>query len=146
MRILVDGDACPVKEILIEIAKEYELEVQIFFDSAHIYENDYAKVIICDKGADSVDYVLLKELKKEDIVITNDYGLSALALTKLAYVVSFSGLVINNDNIDGLLNSRYMSAKARKADKHIKGPSKRTKHMDESFHFSLVRVINENSN
>ena len=36
MRIIVDADACPVKNIIIKTAKEYNLEVCMVVDTIHI--------------------------------------------------------------------------------------------------------------
>ena len=35
MKILVDADACPVKEIIVRAAKKYEKEVLMVCDVAH---------------------------------------------------------------------------------------------------------------
>ena len=39
MRIMVDADACPVKKEILVLAKEFNIEVSMFFDNAHIYED-----------------------------------------------------------------------------------------------------------
>lgn len=35
MRILIDGDACPQKEDILDIARKYHKEVLLFIDYAH---------------------------------------------------------------------------------------------------------------
>lgn len=144
MRILIDADACPVKEIAIDVAKQYDLEVILFFDTAHLYEDDYATVYIIDKGKDSVDYFLLSKLKEKDIVITQDYGLASLALTKKCFPISQNGTLFSTENIDGFLNRRYINSLARKRKEKIKGPSKRTSIQDENFYNNLVKLIEMN--
>ena len=54
---------------------------------------DYESVIICDQGNDSVDYAILKDVKKGDLVITQDYGEAGMLLTKGAIVVHPSGFI-----------------------------------------------------
>lgn len=142
MKILVDADACPVKSIIVKIAKYYSLEVIMFFDTSHVYEDDYSKVLIIDKGRDSVDFALINYLKSSDIVITQDYGVASLALSKKAYVLNQNGLIYTNENIDTLLYNRYLSQKIRRSGGKTKGPKKRSKLNDISFEKSLVKLIN----
>lgn len=142
MRILVDADACPVKEIIIEEAKKNNICVIIYIDSSHVYESDYARVVICDTAKDSVDYKIIEESKVNDLIITNDYGLSALGLSKKCNILTFNGLIIDNNNIESLLNIRYLGVKSRKENKHISGPPKRNEDMNINFKKNLIFLIN----
>jgi len=140
MRILVDADACPVKNIIVELAKKNNIEVIMFFDNAHVYEDGYSKVFIVDKGSDSVDYFLINRALASDIVITGDYGLASMALAKKTYPISPRGLIYNEDNILALLSQRAISQKLRKH-KNLKGPKKRVSNDDEKFRKSLNIII-----
>ena len=64
MKILVDADACPVKEIIINIAKKYNVDVWMFVDTSHILKSDYAKVFTVDKANDSVDIHLANNIRR----------------------------------------------------------------------------------
>jgi len=141
MRIMVDADACPVKKEILKLAKEYNIEVMMFFDNAHVYEDGYSQVFILDKGADSVDYYLINKTMKGDIVITQDYGVATMALSKKAYPINQNGLIFSDDNILGLLNQRAINKKIRRH-KNIKGPKKRTRNDDLRFSESLRKIIN----
>ncbi len=79
-------------------------------------------------------------------MITQDYGLSAMALAKGAIIINQNGLIINDYNIDTLLTSRHIAKKARRAGKHLKGPAKRTKEQDEKFEKALRGILNEHFN
>lgn len=140
MRILVDADACPVKKSILKIAKENSLEVIMFFDNAHVYEDGYSEVFILDKGADSVDYFLINKSLPGDIVVTQDYGVASMALAKRCYPISNRGLIFTEDNILELLTQRAMNQKIRRH-KNMKGPKKRTKNDDEKFERSLNAII-----
>ena len=113
MRVLVDGDASPVKDEVICLCKEFGVECIIYMDYSHEYESDYAKVIFCDKGKDSVDLKISNECENSDIVVTQDYGLATLILAKGGLVIHNNGFLIDNKNIDILLDSRYLSNKLR---------------------------------
>lgn len=141
MRILVDADACPVKEIIVKLAKKNKLEVHMFFDNSHMYNDGYSTVYILDKGADSVDYALINKSLKGDIVVTQDYGVATMALSKNAYPINQNGLIYNDDNIMSLLTQRATNQKLRKH-KKMKGPKKRTVEMDRKFEESLQILIN----
>lgn len=141
MKILVDADSCPVKDIIVKTAKKYNLEVIMFFDTSHIYEDDYSKVLTVDKGRDSADFALINFLKKGDIVVTGDYGVASLALTKIASALNQNGLIYTNMNIDTLLYNRYIGSKIRSAGGKTKGPKKRNSKDDKSFEESLMKLI-----
>lgn len=143
MRILVDADACPVKKEILKLAKQYELDVHMFFDNSHVYEDGYSTVYILDKGADSVDYALINKTKPNDIVVSQDYGVATMALSKKAYPINQNGLVYNDDNIMVLLSDRATSAKLRKH-KHTKGPKKRTMQNNIDFYTNLEKLIKNN--
>jgi len=143
MRILVDADACPVKEIILKLAKEQNINVLMFFDNSHVYEDGYSEVFILDKGADSVDYFLINKLHPGDIVITQDYGVATMALSKKCFPINQNGLIFDDDNILSLLNNRAMNQKIRRH-KNMRGPKKRTRENDETFEKNLRFVINSN--
>lgn len=144
MRILVDADHCPVVKIIEKLAKEHNIDVYLFYDTSHIINSNYSKVIMVDKGSDSVDYKIVENIIKNDLVITADYGLASMALTKKAYVMNQFGKFHTNFNIDSLLETRAISKKLRKSSKnHIKGPKKRTKDDDINFCNALKQFINK---
>ena len=140
MRVLVDGDACPVKDLTICLSKEFGVKCIIYMDYSHEYESSYAEVIFCDKGRDSVDLVIGNNCEKNDIVITQDYGLAMLILSKGGIVIHNNGYIINSSNIDTLLESRYLSSKLR-SHVRIKGSRKRTKTDDLNFSKTLRNVL-----
>lgn len=141
MRILVDADACPVKKEILKLAKIHNIEVLMFLDNSHVYEDGYSNVYILDKGADSVDYFLINKMIDGDIIITQDYGVASMALAKQGVPIHQNGLIFTNDNILALLNQRAFNQKIRRH-KNMKGPKKRTKEDNLKFEKSLQLVIN----
>ena len=85
MRILVDPDACPVVSIVEQIAKKYQISVILLCDTNHILQSDYSEVLTVGAGADAVDFKLVSVCQKDDIVVTQDYGVAAMILGKGAY-------------------------------------------------------------
>lgn len=141
MQILVDADACPVKHIIIRMAQQKQVPVVMLTDTSHEIKGFGCTVITVDKARDSVDYALMGLTKAGDIVVTQDYGLAAMALGKQARVIHQSGLVYTSDNIDGLLMDRHMGQKARRAGARTKGPAKRTKADDARFEASFAMLL-----
>jgi uncharacterized protein len=143
MRILIDADACPVKSIIVEIGKHYHIPIIMFFDTSHVYEDGYSTVYTIDKGRDQVDFALVKHLQTGDIVVTQDYGVAAMALAKQANPINQNGLIFTDHNIEQLLDSRYTNQKLRKANHRVKGPKKRTKEQDDQFQTKFLSLVRE---
>ena len=115
MRIYVDADACPVVKIVENIAKEYGIPVTLLCDTNHIINSEYSEVIIVGSGADAVDFKLISLCNKGDIVVSQDYGVAAMALGKQAYAIHQSGKWYTNENIDQLLMERHLANKVRRS-------------------------------
>ena len=143
MKTLVDADACPVVKIVEKIAKEYKIPCVLLCDTNHVLRSDYSEVKVIGAGADAVDFALISICQKGDIVVTQDYGVAAMALGKGAHSIHQSGKWYTNENIDQMLMERHLAKKARRATKkhHLKGPSKRTEENDKRFEESLRRMI-----
>ncbi len=67
MHIFVDADACPVKDIIVRVARENNLPVTMIIDSSHELKDQYSTVITVEKGKDSVDLALINRVKIGDI-------------------------------------------------------------------------------
>ena len=141
MKILVDADACPVKSIIEKIAKKYGISVVMFIDSSHILNLEYSEVVTVGQGKDAVDLALINRAEQEDIVVTQDYGVAALALGKGAYAINNFGTVFSDENIDQMLFERHISAKIRRNGRRVCGLHKRTKNDDEQFEQNLVQLL-----
>ena len=123
MQIFVDADACPVVGIVEEIAEKYNIPTTLLCDTNHILYSDYSEVIVVGAGADAVDYKLISLCHKGDVVVTQDYGVAAMALGKGAYAIHQSGKWYTNENIDQMLMERHLNKKARRSShkNHMKG-------------------------
>lgn len=143
MKIFVDADACPVVRRVEKVAKNYQIEVCLLCDTNHILQSDYSEVKIIGAGADAVDFALINLAKRGDIVVTQDYGVAAMALGKGCYGIHQSGRWYTNENIDQLLMERHMAKEARRASSkhHLKGPRKRTQEDDNRFEESFIKLI-----
>ncbi|MFI3170236.1 MAG: DUF188 domain-containing protein [Faecalibacterium sp.] len=139
-RILIDADGCPVVNQAIVLAKEFKVECYILCDTSHYYQRAGATTLTFSKGADSVDFALVNLLKPNDIVITQDYGLAAMALARKARILNQNGMRYTDFNIESLLEVRYQTKKRRAAGERVKGSAKRTCAQDESF-IKALRIM-----
>lgn len=141
MVIYIDADGCPVVDEAIDIAKEYNLEVVVVKNYAHVINNPYARVVSVDISRDSADFYIVNAIKKGDIVITQDYGLAAMCLSKEAIPINQNGMVYTQDNIDGMLNTRHLHQQLRRQNKHYGKAKKRSPEADKKFEASLSKLL-----
>ena len=143
MHIYVDADACPVIGIVERIAKSHNIAVTLLCDTNHYLTSDYSEVVYVGAGADAVDFKLISLCEKGDLVVTQDYGVAAMALSKGAYAIHQSGKWYTNENVDQMLMERHLNKKARRASgkNHLKGSRKRTAEDDEHFRASFEEMI-----
>ncbi len=143
MRIYVDADACPVVRIVEATAKKYNIPVTLLCDTNHVLHSEYSQIKIIGAGADAVDFALVNLCRSGDVVVTQDYGVAAMALGKGAYAVHQSGKVYTSENIDGILMERHINKMARMSSSksHMKGPRKRTAEDDRIFTQKFEELI-----
>ena len=143
MKILVDADACPVVRIVEQTAERYKIPVVLLCDTNDVLQSSYSEIKVIGAGADAVDFALVNQCGKGDIVVTQDYGVAAMILGKGAHGIHQSGKWYTNENIDQMLMERHLAKKARmgKGKHHLKGPAKRTVEDDERFQESFSKLI-----
>lgn len=141
MKIIVDADACPVKDTIVRVGKEFNKEVIMVIDTSHILHSDYAKIITVDKGADSADIYLINLAVKGDVIVTQDYGVAAMALGKGCFCINQNGMIYDEGNIDSLLLSRHIGKKIRRSGGKINSVPKRTKDDDKKFEENFTALI-----
>ena len=125
MRVLIDGDAFPDIEEIINVCKKYQKRVIIYTDTSHVIENDYATIVVVNKGSNAVDLVIENEVKAKDLVLTHDYGVAMIAIYKGAYVLNQYGKFYNYNNINYLVELKNINRKLRKHT-NVKGVKKRS--------------------
>ncbi len=140
MRVLIDGDAFPNIDDIISVCKQYKKRVIIYIDTSHIIESDYASVITTSTGSNAVDLILENDILVGDLVLTQDYGVAVIALSKNAYAMNQYGNFYKNNNIDYLMEIKNINIKARKHIK-IKGPKKRTAKDKERLINNIINLI-----
>lgn len=141
MRILIDGDGCPVVKQTVTVATQFQVDCIIFCDTAHEISLQNSTTITVDQGADSVDFALVNALQEGDIVVTQDYGLAAMCLGRHAKVIHQDGMIYNEENINSLLMARHNEQKIRRSGGRLKGPKKRSGEENDKFIKSLKKLL-----
>jgi uncharacterized protein YaiI (UPF0178 family) len=147
MKIYIDADACPVKDIVISEGKRAGIPIILVMSFSHFSTAEQpsgVQIIYVDSGAEAADYRIMKLAKSGDIIVTQDYGLASLGLAKGCVVLHHKGFSYTNENIDQLLQTRYLSAMARKSGKRTKGPKPFTAEDREQFRELFEQVISRN--
>lgn len=144
VRIIVDGDACPVKQEIAATARGFGVPVVLVSSYDHqLQPEEGVSIVKVDRSDQSADLYIANHIDRGDIVVTQDYGLAALALAKACHVISFRGRLLRNEDIDFLLDSRHHMAKARRSGKYGKGPRKLLDEDRSFFQHKLTKLLSE---
>ena len=133
MKVLIDADACPVVDIAVRLCREFQVTCLLLCDTTHEIHREGTQTLVFDKGADSVDFALVNRVFPGDVVITQDYGLASMCLSKNARILHQDGWEYTEYNIQALLFQRAESRKYRASGGRIKGPPKRTPAQNQAF-------------
>jgi hypothetical protein len=142
LKIIVDGDSCPVVNQTIKIAKENNLELLIVKNHNHYIQSDYGEIVSVESTKDSADLYIVNNTDANDIIISQDYGLAAMVLARNGRVVHPNGIIITENNIDTLLHQRFISSQLRRQKRHFGSKNKkRTESLNENFINTLKSLI-----
>ncbi|MDP4096974.1 YaiI/YqxD family protein [Paenibacillus sp. P96] len=143
-RIVVDGDACPVKAEIAAAASEFHMQVVLVSSYDHrLNGGSGITVVTVDRSSQSADLYIANHIRRGDVVATNDYGLAALALAKGCSVISFRGALYSDDSIDFMLDRRHVSAKERRRGRYGKGPKALTEEDRITFQHKLTKLLTD---
>ena len=143
LKILVDADACPrpVLQICRSVGHQYGIPVWTVASFNHNITSDHHVVVGNDPQ--EVDIKVINLTEAGDVVVTQDWGLAAMVLSKGARCLTPNGREYRPDRIDFLLEEREAKAKIRRAGGRTRGPKKRTGEDDKRFEACLLRIIAE---
>lgn len=141
-KIVVDADACPVKEQISRAAVQFQVSAWMVSSYKHVLP-DLPGVtnFQVDASDQSADLFIANRLAPGDVLVTGDYGLATIGLAKRAIVMSPRGSMYTNENIDRLLEERHQSAKRRRAGLRTKGPRPFTEADRDRFLQTLTKVL-----
>lgn len=114
LRILVDADACPVKDAIIRVAERHGLPA-IFVSNSwmRLPESACTQRVLVPEGPDAADDWIAERAGARDVVVTQDIPLAGRCLGKGARAISPVGRPFTPDNIGMALAMRDLKSHLR---------------------------------
>jgi uncharacterized protein YaiI (UPF0178 family) len=140
--ILVDADACPVKQEVYRVAKRYGLTVVLVANSwMRTPDASWLKqVVLSDQTTDADDWIV-EHVMPEDVVVTADIPLAARCLEKGARAINPRGRVYDENSIGEGLATRELLSYLREVGEPTGGPRPLTKRDRSLFLHRLDEVV-----
>lgn len=144
LHILVDADACPVKEEVYRVARRYGLRITLVANSTMRVPSDaLLDLVIVQEGLDVADDWIAEQAGRDDIVVTADIPLAARCLLKGAQVIGTTGRAFTEDNVGNALATRDLMAGLRDAGSITGGPPPFQRKDSSRFLQTLDSIIQE---
>ena len=124
IRILVDADACPVKEEVYRVAFRRGVAVRVV-SNARIRVPEHALVerVVVSDGFDAADDWIAGEAGASDVVVTADILLADRCLKAGARVIAPTGKPFTNASIGSAIATRAIMADLRAGGDIVGGPA-----------------------
>ena len=124
MRILVDADACPVKDEIYKVAWRHEVPVVIVSNSwMRIPQHPLITRQVVSDGFDAADDWIAEQATSRSVVITSDILLADRALKAGAAVLSPTGKPFTTSSIGSAIATRAIMADLRAGGEQLGGPA-----------------------
>lgn len=146
MKVIIDADACPVKDIVAKETEDKNIEVVLVSSLSHFSSREldsHVRAVYVDAGPDAADYKIVQLAEAGDVIVTQDYGLASLLLPKGCKVLHHTGFEYNKMNMDHLLETRHMSSVIRRGGGRTKGPKALSREDKHSFLTLFKQAIAE---
>jgi uncharacterized protein YaiI (UPF0178 family) len=140
--ILVDADACPVKQEVYRVARRYGLGVILIANSPmNLPQEDGINLVVVDGQMDAADDWIVCHAARNDIVITGDIPLAARCLKIGARVLEPRGYVFTETTISNALANRDLMTYLRNTGIDTRGPASFQKRDRSLFLQSLDKIV-----
>ena len=141
--ILIDGDACPVREEVYRVADRLGLPVIVVSNGSRPIRptgRPNVTLVTVAAGADVADDWIAERITAADVCVTSDIPLAARCLAKSARALASNGKVWTSDNIGNALAGREVSRHLREMGVATGGPAPLTK-QDRSRFLSALDML-----
>lgn len=123
IRILVDADACPVKEEIYKVAYRHEVLVTIVSNSPiRVPSHPLIERVVVSDGFDAADDWIVERVDGNAICITADILLADRCLKAGASVIAPNGKPFTTASIGGAIATRAIMADLRAGGDRVGGP------------------------
>ena len=142
-KIIVDADACPVKDEIYKVARRYGLKVILVANSWLNHPGGkQIELVVVEKDQDSADDWIARQAARGDIVITGDIPLAARGLDNGARVLGHRGREFTQDNVGEALATRHLLTQLRDQGTMLGGPQPFVKKDRSQFLQKLDQLVN----
>jgi len=123
VEILVDADACPVKEEIYRVAARYRLKVHVVANSFMAVPSDpLIERVVVSTGFDAADDWIVERAGRGTIVITSDVPLASRCVKAGAEVIAPTGRAFTEASIGMAVATRNLMADLRAMGEAKGGP------------------------
>jgi uncharacterized protein YaiI (UPF0178 family) len=124
LHLLIDADACPVKEEAFRVAARYQLKVTLVANSRmRIPTDPRISLVVVGDALDAADDWIAEHVDIDDIVVTADIPLASRCIHKGAAVIGPTGRPFTEDNIGSAVADRDLLFELREAGEITGGPA-----------------------
>lgn len=124
IRILVDADACPVKDEIYKVAWRLEVPVVIISNSHfRVPQHPLISRVVVSDGFDAADDWIAEQSGAASVVVTADILLADRALKAGATVLSPTGKPFTTSSIGSAIATRAIMADLRAGGDQLGGPA-----------------------
>ena len=142
LRILVDADACPVKDEIYKVAQRYDIVVGLVSNSyLRLPGHPLVKQEVVAVDPDAADDFIAERADKKTIVVTADIPLADRAIKAGASVISPNGKPFSENSIGAAMATRAIMEDLRATGTATGGPPPFTKADRSRFLGSLDNAI-----
>jgi hypothetical protein len=145
--VYVDCDACPVIREALSVARSHRARVVLVGnDSQNLTRwagRPGVETVQVPAGRDAADFAIVAKVRPDDVVVTGDTGLAAMALGRGAKALGYRGKVYLAATIDAELEVRHAEQRHRRSGGRTRGPSPFEDEDRERFRASLERLLEE---
>ena len=121
--IVVDGDACPVKDEVYTVAARYGVAVTLVANRRlFVPDRPPVSLVVVGAAPDAADDWIAANVGPGDVVVTADIPLASRCLAAGAQVLGTDGRPFSEDSIGGALATRDLKAQLREVGIASRGP------------------------
>jgi uncharacterized protein YaiI (UPF0178 family) len=143
MQILIDADACPVKEETYKVATRYKVPVVVVSNSPiRVPRDPLISRKVVSNDFDAADDWIVENTTADSVVITADILLADRCLKLGASVISPTGNPFTSASIGSAIAVRAIMSDLRAAGDNIGGPAPFSKADRSRFLSALDQVLN----
>jgi uncharacterized protein len=140
--IIIDADACPVKQEVYRVAQRCGLKVTLVANSQiQTPAGDWINLVKVGDSLDAADDWIAAHVTENDIVVSGDIPLVSRCLKNKARVLSPKGYIFTDASIGNALATRDLLAHLRETGLNTGGPPPFTKQDRSQFLQSLDSLI-----